>query len=159
VNFSPDHVEIEFEKPQYQNCESNALYPELMIDFALSLTFCSLFPIILLWNLLTVYLKTHQFLTRKFQSASILETRRFHVPYVKPMFATVYFIATLMNFYHFYEYFENFTSATMNEILGETYLEGSRFWILLLAEHFVIGLFIVVNLFNKGRLNFVKKRR
>ena len=65
-HISPDHVEIEFEKPQYQNCESNSLYPELMIDFALSLTFCSLFPIILLWNLFTVYLKTHQFLTRKF---------------------------------------------------------------------------------------------
>ena len=74
------------------------------------------------------------------------------MPYVKQMFTTVFFVATLINFYHFYEYFENFSSSTLENILGEDYIKKSRFWILLMSEHFVIGFFIVVNLFDTGRL-------
>jgi hypothetical protein len=156
---SPDHVEIEFQKPHYQNCESNSLYPELMVDFGLCLTFCTLIPIILFWNLFTVYLKTHQHLNHKFQSASTLETRRFDVPYIKQMFSIIFFVATLVNFYHFYEFYSNFSSYGLELIIGKTFLANNKFWILLICEHFILGLFIVVNMFGASRLNFVKMRR
>ena len=78
---------------------------------------------------------------------------------MKQMFATIFFCATLVNFYHFYQYFENFSSLTLEKLVGNDFIQNNRFWILLSTEHILIGLFIVVNLFGKGRLNFVQKKR
>lgn len=155
---SPEHVELEFEKPYVKNCKSNSLYPEFMAEFALSLSFCTLFPIILIWNLFSIYLKTHIFLNQKFQHAATLETRRFKVPYVKPMFTVIFIVATFINFYHFYEYFYTFSSFELEQIIGKEEIVQHRFWFLLIVEHVIILFFIIVNLFGKGGLNLVRKR-
>ena len=159
ASISPEHVELEFDKPYITNCKSNAIYPEFMAEFGLSFAFCTILPILLLWNLFSIYLKTHIFLNEKFQYAAILETRRYKVPYVKPMFAGIFLVATFINFYHFYEYYLNFSSHVMDSIIGNNRLQSNRFWILLIAEHAIIIFFIIVNLFGIDRLNFVRNRR
>lgn len=78
---------------------------------------------------------------------------------MKSMFTTLFLTSTLINFYHFYEYFQNFSSVTLESIIGRTTLKESRFWIILLSEHVILGLFVIVNMFGSSRLSFVRRRR
>lgn len=91
--------------------------------------------------------------------ASVIESRRYRVPYVKLMFATIFFIATIANFYHFHKYYENFSSDTLNDIVGERFIEENKLWIFIPVEHFVLGLFILVNLFNYNKLSLSRRRQ